>query len=937
LRNLLTKQKEVNCRKENLTMKKLFTVAMGMLFMVYALNLSAQVNQDWKWQHQSPQGNTLRQVIKINSSTWYAFGYAGTFLKTTNAGANWTLRTDAGKRFQVTGQFANVYDAKFFDANTGIICGSSGNLARTTNGGTTWDTSTVVPTSATLYHIYFINNLTGYISGTSTAKLLKTTDGGLTWVILITPAYTTGYDVYASDTNNILVSSASGGVYKSTTGAYGTFTLITTGATGTMYKIQFLDANTGIVAGSLGSCRLTTNGGTTWSVASSGLPSGDTYYDIDIMASSSAPTPFLETFASTTFPPTGWSISNSIYWYRYDTSAYSIGTGSCDYNFYSSSGGTQDTLTSPSFNPTATGDTLKFDIAYKPYPGSNDKIQILTSTDAGATFNQLVLMDSSTMGTVLSGTGHFFPLGNQFAPRKFVLPAGTSKLKFVAISDFGNDAYIDNIKVQYGGTSSGTTVFLTGNSLNLYKSTNLGTSWDTLQIAPNINSGPWVSTMYASVIGNSTGDSTVSVGAYGIMDARISAGYRPTFTTMLKGGTIYDVWASSITGTVITVGAPTVAGSSFDQILKSTNGGTTWSVLTLTGSTATFNSIGMVDATTGWIVGSNSAVYKTTNGGTSFDSVAISNMAAGLNLSKVQFVNATTGFIFSKTYVSTDTTTIFKTTNGGTTWAKLRLTGAVGVSNQIYGASMLDANTGWIINYTPVPFKTTDGGNTWTAQTLIDGYAGLLYEIKMFDANSGFVCGGSGHLYKTTNGGILWDTVSVPSRNYSFYTLKFASPQIGIVLGASGVTYSTINGGGAWTLTNTSGSTIYGSWMDNAYKLFCVGSLGYIHKNIVTINGIINGNENNQLPTKYELSQNYPNPFNPTTTISFALPKPGNVSLKVYDMVGREVMTLFNNQQLNAGVTRYLFNGSNLASGIYFYSLVVDNNLISTKKMVLVK
>ncbi len=54
-------------------------------------------------------------------------------------------------------------------------------------------------------------------------------------------------------------------------------------------------------------------------------------------------------------------------------------------------------------------------------------------------------------------------------------------------------------------------------------------------------------------------------------------------------------------------------------------------------------------------------------------------------------------------------------------------------------------------------------------------------------------------------------------------------------------------------------------------------------------------------------------------------------------MVGREVMTLFNNQQFNAGITKYLFNGSNLASGIYFYSLVVDNNLISTKKMVLVK
>ncbi len=802
-----------------------------MIFMVYALNLSAQVNQDWKWQHQSPQGNTLRQVIKINSSTWYAFGFAGTFLKTTNAGANWTLRTDAGKRFNVSGQFTNVYDAKFFDANTGIICGSSGNLARTTNGGTTWDTSMVVSSAATLYHLYFINNLTGYACGTSTAKLLKTTDGGLTWAVLITPAYTTGYDVYAVDTNTILVSSSSGGVYKSTTGAYGTFTLIATGSTATLYKMQFIDANTGFVAGSGGICRLTTNGGTNWTAASTGLPTADTYYDIDILTSSSAPTPFLETFASTTFPPAGWTINSSIYWYRYDTSAYSIGTGSCDYNFYSASAGVIDTLYSPSFNPTTAGDTLKFDIAYKPYPGSNDKIQILTSTNGGTTFSELVLLDSSTMGTVLGGTGHFLPLGNQFAPRKFVLPAGTNKLKFVAISDYGNDAYLDNIKVQYNGSSSSNAIFLTGNSYNIYKSTNLGTSWDTLQIAPNINSGPWVSTMYGAAIGNAAGDSTLSVGAYGLAYARISAGNRPSFSTMLKGGTINDVWASSITGTVITVGAPTTAGSG-DQILKSTNGGTTWSVLSLTGSTATFNSIGMLNATTGWIVGSNSAVYKTTNGGTSFDSVAISNMAAGLNLSKVQFVNATTGFIFSKNYVATDTTTIFKTTDGGTSWIKQRLTGAVGSANQIYGSAMLDANTGWVLNYTPRPYLTTDGGNTWTVQNLVDAYGGFLYDIKMFDANTGYTCGGSGRLYKTTNGGTLWDTVSVPSRNYSFQTLEFASPQIGIVLGSTGVTYSTVNGGGSWTLTNTSGSTIYGSWMDNAYKLFCVGALGYVHKNI---------------------------------------------------------------------------------------------------------
>ena len=88
---------------------------------------------------------------------------------------------------------------------------------------------------------------------------------------------------------------------------------------------------------------------------------------------------------------------------------------------------------------------------------------------------------------------------------------------------------------------------------------------------------------------------------------------------------------------------------------------------------------------------------------------------------------------------------------------------------------------------------------------------------------------------------------------------------------------------------------------------------------------------------KYTLEQNYPNPFNPTTTIKFSLPKAGIVTLKIYDVAGREVMRLINNQNMNAGYQTQLFNGSMLSSGVYFYSLLVDNNLIATKKMVLVK
>ncbi|MDP2039391.1 MAG: fibronectin type III domain-containing protein [Ignavibacteria bacterium] len=89
------------------------------------------------------------------------------------------------------------------------------------------------------------------------------------------------------------------------------------------------------------------------------------------------------------------------------------------------------------------------------------------------------------------------------------------------------------------------------------------------------------------------------------------------------------------------------------------------------------------------------------------------------------------------------------------------------------------------------------------------------------------------------------------------------------------------------------------------------------------------------IPTKFNLEQNYPNPFNPLTEINYQLPSFSKVSLKVFDILGKEVTELVNQEQ-EAGSYRVKFDGSNLTSGVYFYQLRADS-FVGTKKLVLIK
>ena len=131
-------------------------------------------------------------------------------------------------------------------------------------------------------------------------------------------------------------------------------------------------------------------------------------------------------------------------------------------------------------------------------------------------------------------------------------------------------------------------------------------------------------------------------------------------------------------------------------------------------------------------------------------------------------------------------------------------------------------------------------------------------------------------------------------------------------------------------LTWTQGTTCYLVRSDGTARPAVYWLADYIKNNPVGVE-----QTSSTVPASFELAQNFPNPFNPSTVIRYQLPAAGHVTLKIYDILGREVTTLMDGKQ-NAGYYSVTFNAGKYSSGVYFYKLNTDHNT-SVKKMLLLK
>lgn len=339
-----------------------------------------------------------------------------------------------------------------------------------------------------------------------------------------------------------------------------------------------------------------------------------------------------------------------------------------------------------------------------------------------------------------------------------------------------------------------------------------------------------------------------------------------------NSGTTYNLYAIVF---MEVSGGPVFAVGESGTILRTTNDGANWNTIPSPVSTtlrdiSDFNFI---------IVGDSGTILKSTNTGVNW-SVVPSPVNKRFNAISATFTY----------YIVGDSGTILRGFNLGLTWNILN---SSSVQN-LYGVPLF-GSADITVGDNGLVLRSTNIGANWF--TPVTGTGSRLKSVEYSTNNTSriYACGYNGTILKSTNNGFNWGFQSSPVTHNLNSLFFYLNDNTGYACGNSGTILKTTDGGGA-IFTD-------------------------INKNTGAV------------PSGYKLYQNYPNPFNPVTKIKFELPKSSYTSLKVFDMLGREVSSLIN-EQLTAGTYEISFSGS--ASGVYFYKLETPY-FTEVKKMILSK
>jgi photosystem II stability/assembly factor-like uncharacterized protein len=415
-------------------------------------------------------------------------------------------------------------------------------------------------------------------------------------------------------------------------------------------------------------------------------------------------------------------------------------------------------------------------------------------------------------------------------------------------------------------------------------------------------------------------------------------------------------------------------------VWKSTNDGINWmqmnngltnTVIQALSVSKTNPNIVMVGSTN---TGTSPGIYRTTDGGSNWTLVnnGITDTLA-IQALEIDPVNPNIAYVGIFTGTGNASVGLYKTTNGGQNWFAANT--GIGANKNMLAIAINPLNTNVVYCGTsfmlPNPpgtgptfvYKSVDAGATWT--NMSTGLPPLTTDINpirvlaVSNADTSVVIAGlfmntttNGGLFVSTNGGNSWIKKhnGMPSIAGTLIRAAIIRPGssteffVGLDGGTNKAVWRTIDGGNLWT-------QFLGGPMIASHSIRALGfrtlADSTLYAGVANTTGTGNGileytwipvgitGNNGKIPKDFALYQNYPNPFNPVTNILFDIPKENFVTLKVYDIRGKEVKTLAaENRQ--AGSYNITFNAAALASGVYFYKLTAGD-FARTMKMVLVK
>jgi photosystem II stability/assembly factor-like uncharacterized protein len=372
------------------------------------------------------------------------------------------------------------------------------------------------------------------------------------------------------------------------------------------------------------------------------------------------------------------------------------------------------------------------------------------------------------------------------------------------------------------------------------------------------------------------------------------------------------------------------------SMLRTRDGGATW-VPQATVLMQNLWGISFADSNTGIAVGEAGAILRTTDGGRTWDDQTIPpTTRTTIRLSGVSFGSPMTGVVVGKLDTLIDPlhwesrSLILRSTDGGASWMRAPVSSKQWLSAVSFG----DSSTATSVGREGLVLRTTDGGASWSRREVAVTSVNL-NGVSSVGSQTVTVVGDNGTILRTADGGVTW-RVQASGTTRRLNGVWFVDEVIGRAVGERGTVLRTSNGGATW-VPQTSGTTnvLYAVFFSDANRGVIAGESGTILRTTAgNVPTIVIQNRESYSPVEFGLAQNYPNPFNATTNLEFWISEFEIVTLRVYDMLGREIATLVE-QEVTPGRYRIRFDAGGLSSGVYYYRLEAGGISITKKFIVL--